>query len=85
MSSKPMKARAAARSSSSAASLELERRALSLPKSVLSEAEAVLFRLRQAGQKVSFSAFVEVALKELGERRDLADVLRRHEAKLRRK
>jgi hypothetical protein len=59
MPSKPTKkARAGARSRSTAppASPELERRALSLPKSVLSDAEAVLFRLRQAGQKVSFSA-----------------------------
>jgi hypothetical protein len=85
MPSKPTKkARPGARSRSTPGSQELERRALSLPKSVLSDAEAVLFRLRQAGQKVSFSAYVEVALKELGERRDLAEVLARHDARARR-
>jgi hypothetical protein len=78
------KPRAGARSRPASAGPELERRALSLPRSVLSDAEAVLFRLRQSGQKVSFSAYVEVALKELGERRDLADVLARHDAKARR-
>jgi hypothetical protein len=41
-------------------------------------------KLRRDGESVSASAIVEVALEELLNRRDLADVLRRHGAKARR-
>ena len=63
---------------------DLERRALALPKGVLLDAERALFRLREADQRVSLSAFVEVAIRELLARADLAAVLRRHGAKARR-
>ena len=63
----------------------LERRALALPKGVLLDAERALFRLRESGQRVSLSAFIEVAIRELLRRSDLGDLLRRHGASARRK
>lgn len=41
-------------------------------------------RLKRQGVHVSLSMFIEIALRELLARKDLADVLRRHKAKLRR-
>ncbi|NNN00048.1 MAG: hypothetical protein HKL91_09645 [Candidatus Eremiobacteraeota bacterium] len=41
-------------------------------------------RLKRQDVHVSLSMFIEIALRELLARKDLADVLRRHKAKLRR-
>ena len=70
---------------SAAVSDGLERRALALPRGVLLDAERALFRLRESGQRVSLSGFVEVAIRELLRRGDLGDVLKRHGAGARRK
>lgn len=51
---------------------------------VVVESDQARARLRASGVKVSQSAVVEVALRELLRRRDLADVLRRHGARARR-
>ena len=68
-----------------AGSAELERRALALPRRLVLDAERALFQLRERGQRVSFSALVEVALFELLERHDLGTVLEKHGATARRR
>jgi len=77
--------RSAKRTAAQPMTVELERRALALPKRIVLDAERALFRLREAGQRVSFSALVEVALRELLEQDDLGGVLERHGASARRR
>lgn len=64
----------------SAPVVEMERRALALPKRVVLDAERALIRLREAGHRASFSTLVEVGLDELLAREDLAETLTRHGA-----
>ena len=63
----------------------VERRAISLPPSLMLQADAALFELRKQKRRVSFSALVEVALIELLARGDLDGTLRRHGATARRR
>lgn len=63
----------------------VERRAISLPPGLMLEADAALFELRKVNRKVSFSGLVEVALRELLSRPDLAGALQRHGASARRR
>ena len=81
---KKLNDRTAKRSVSAEHPAELERRALALPRRVVLEAERALFHLREAGQRVSFSALVEVALREILTQEDLGAILERHGAKARR-
>jgi hypothetical protein len=65
---------------STAPVVEMERRALALPKRVVLDAERALTKLREAGHRASFSTLVEVGLDELLAREDLSEVLKRHGA-----
>jgi hypothetical protein len=82
---KKLNNRSSKRSGAAAPAVELERRALALPKRVVLDAERALFRLRETGQRVSFSALVEVALSELLSREDLGGILEQHGATARRR
>ena len=62
----------------------LERVAALLPGALLADVDRFRANMREKGQRVSFSAVVEVALRELIGRRDASDVLRRRGAKARR-
>lgn len=55
-----------------------------IPDELAIELELAKANLRAAGVKLSSSAIVEVALRELLKQRDLAAILRRHGAKARR-
>ena len=63
----------------------VERRAVSLPSDLMLQADAALFDLRKQSRRISFSALVEVALRELLARADLGGTLQRHGAAARRK
>ena len=55
-----------------------------LDPAVVDRMEEARLRLRRAGVRVSASHFVEIALAELVDRRDLVEVMRRHHAAPRR-
>lgn len=55
-----------------------------LPEDLAVELELARANLRAAGLKSSSSAIVEVALRELLKRRDLAEIVRRHGVRARR-
>lgn len=55
-----------------------------IPEELAVEVEHARARLRAAGARVSLSALIEIALRELLKQRDVSDVLRRHGAKARR-
>jgi hypothetical protein len=68
-----------------AGSVALERVAMNLPADVLRSIDRTLYEIRdRSGHKVSSSAFIEVALRELLDRPDVEEILVRHGAKARR-
>jgi len=63
---------------------EFERRSVSLERALVVDVETALLRLRHEGRRVSFSGFVDAALRELLGRSGLENVLDKHEARARR-
>lgn len=68
-----------------AATVGVERRAVSLPPDLMLRADTALFELRRRKKRVSFSGLVEVALRELLDQRDLGEILERRGASARRR
>jgi len=66
------------------ASQPVERRAVSLPADLVLEVDSARFSLRKRNRRVSFSALVEAALRELLSRDDMDRVLDSHGASARR-
>lgn len=58
----------------------LERRGVNLSRALLFDVEHVVYELRLRGCRVSFSALVETAVRELIDRPDRREVLERHGA-----
>jgi hypothetical protein len=68
-----------------AGSVALERVSMNLPSDVLRSIDRTLYEIRdRSGHKVSSSAFIEIALRELLARPDVEEILVRHGAKARR-
>lgn len=63
---------------------EFERRSVSLERTLIVDVETALLRLRHGGKRVSFSGFVDAAVRELLGRTGLEGVLDKHEARARR-
>ncbi len=63
----------------------LERVASILPSALLADIDDKRADLRRKGIRVSFSGLVEVALRELVDRNDVANVLKKHGARARRR
>jgi hypothetical protein len=63
---------------------KVERVGVLLSSDLLADCDRVRAEQRKKGHRVSFSGLVEIALRELANRRDLSDILRRHGAKARR-
>ncbi len=68
----------------SRAGLLFERRSMTFPSGLLTDVERAIFDLRRSGCRVSFSSFVEVAMRELVSSGDLKPTLERHGACARR-
>lgn len=64
---------------------ELRRLTLTLPESLLILVDEKLLQLRKAGKRISFSALVEVCLREMVKNNGLAELLSRNGASARRK
>ena len=62
----------------------LRRLTVNLPESVLIEVDEAILEMRKQGQRVSFSGMVEIALRELLERNNVASILRKYHAAARR-
>ena len=62
----------------------LRRMTVSLPEELILQVDEALFNLRKTGQRISFSGFLEVAVKELLRTNNVAAAARRHGASARR-
>jgi hypothetical protein len=63
---------------------KIERVGVLLSADLRADCDRVRAEQRKKGIKISFSGLVEIALRELSNRRDLSDVLRKHGARARR-
>ncbi|HZV79299.1 MAG TPA: hypothetical protein VFF60_06730 [Candidatus Binatus sp.] len=62
----------------------LRRLSMSLPESLVIDVQELALRMRRSGHRVSFSAFVEVALREMVARDNIVAVMRKYGAGARR-
>jgi predicted transcriptional regulator len=62
----------------------LRRLSMSLPESLVIDVQELALKMRRSGHRVSFSAFVEVALREMVARDNIVAVMRKYGAGARR-